>query len=465
MKLVDKTKLLIIGSICTLLALTAIQVYLIRNTYQLKRATAQYESQSLFTKIYNSEPVEYLLWELRNDAIKQAQAYKNKQISKEEVITNIQQKAATLNPYFLEEVDKGFSEYTIPVDISVQKTLIAVVLHDTLGNAETIYKEKDSTLLLLGTPYKATENSQQKLINNATFTKGLVADINGKSYTYMLELKTKVFMSESTGWSGYLIKQMSGVLLLACLLFLFVTGILFYSIQSLLKQKKLADIKTDFINNITHELKTPLSTLAIAIKNLNNEASKYKGLFNSGVLEVINRQNLRLQKLIDQVLNTSLGYEEIELNQEIFNMPQFLRETVDDFKLSLKEDIDISTNIRKDAILISADKFYISTAINNLLSNAVKYGSTSVSLDYDYIPKERTHFITIKDNGIGIPKKHQRFIFDKFYRVSEQDTHNYKGLGLGLFYTHQIIEAHSGKITVSSNKGNGTEFTIILFNQ
>ncbi|OMP32473.1 sensor histidine kinase KdpD [Mangrovimonas sp. DI 80] len=465
MKLVNKTKLLIAASVFTLLALTAIQGYLIRNTYQLKRATAQYESQSIFTQIYNSEPVEYLLWELRNDAIKQAQAYKNKQISKEEVITNLQQKSASLNPYFLEEINKGFAEYSIPVDISIQKKLTSMILHDTLGNTETIYNEKDSTLLLLGTPYKPTENSEQKLINNATFTKGLVANINGKSYTYMLEFKTKLFMSESTGWSGYLIKQMSGVLLLACLLFLFVTGILFYSINSLLKQKKLADIKTDFINNITHELKTPLSTLAIAIKNLNNEASKYNGLFNNSVLEVINRQNIRLQKLIDQVLNTSLGYEEIELNEEIFNMPQFLKETVDDFKLSLKEDIDITTNIHKDAILISADKFYISTAINNLLGNAVKYGSTSVSLHYDYTPKERTHFIKIKDNGIGIPKKHQRFIFDKFYRVSEQDTHNYKGLGLGLFYTHQIIEAHKGSISVSSTKGNGTEFTIILSNQ
>lgn len=465
MKLVNKTKLLITGSICTLLALTAIQGYLIRNTYQLKRATAQYESQSIFTNIYNSESVEYLLWELRNDAIKQAQAYKSKQISKEEVITNLQDKAATLNPYFLEEVNKGFSKYSIPVDISVQKKLIAIVLHDTLGNAETIYKEKDSTLLLLGTPYKPTENSEQKLINNATFTKGLVADINGKSYTYMLEFKTKLFMSESTGWSGYLIKQMSGILLLACLLFLFVTGILYYSIHSLLKQKKLADIKTDFINNITHELKTPLSTLAIAIKNLNNEASKYSGLFNNSVLEVINRQNLRLQKLIDQVLNTSLGYEDIELNKEIFNMPMFLEETLADFKLSLKEEINITTDIQKDAILISADKFYISTAINNLLGNAVKYGGTEVSLHYDYITKERTHIIKIKDNGIGISKKHQRFIFDKFYRVSEQDTHNYKGLGLGLFYTHQIIQAHAGNISVTSTKGSGTEFTIILFNQ
>ena len=227
----------------------------------------------------------------------------------------------------------------------------------------------------------------------------------------------------------------------------------------MIKQKRLSDIKTDFINNITHELKTPLATLSVATKAVEKPEVQHNQAALGNVIQTISRQNLRLQKLIDQVLDQSVGDHELRLNRVPVNASQFIHIIVQDFRLS-NPDHNITTEIPSENVEVAVDKFHFTTALLNLLENAVKYGSQTIAINAH---AEKEHLkIQIRDDGMGIDKKHLPFIFEKFYRAEHADIHNSKGLGLGLYYVDQIVKAHHGTISVQSNKGVGTTIEINL---
>ena len=279
-------------------------------------------------------------------------------------------------------------------------------------------------------------------------------EINGKTQpiTFNLQLETQDRMNID-GWEKIVLRRMTSLLILSVFIFLFVFGLLFYSIKNLITQKKIADIKTDFVNNITHELKTPLATLTLATKMLKKKEIISQPNVVESTVNTIERQNMRLQKLIDQVLNNYLGYKEIELNKEVVNASDYLNMIIDDFQLSLDSTsivIDKNINSNKE---VKIDKFYVTTAILNILENAVKYGKEDLVISFS-AAIENSFTVSIQDNGIGIPKKEQSFLFDKFYRVGNKEVHNVKGLGLGLYYTHQIIKAHNE---------NNLEISLILY--
>jgi signal transduction histidine kinase len=231
------------------------------------------------------------------------------------------------------------------------------------------------------------------------------------------------------------------------------------AIQSLIKQKKISDIKTDFINNITHELKTPLTTLSVATKILERKEVKEDEVVFNSIVETINRQNSRLQNIIDQVMSNALGQEKIELQKETVTPDILLKTIIDDFKLS-NPDVGIISNLNASKTSLNLDKFHLTTAINNVLENAVKYGCKNIILKT--VVQNKQLNISIEDDGIGIQKTKQLLLFEKFYRVGEGNIHNVKGLGLGLYYVNQIIKAHQGSIKVQSDLGKGSLFTISI---
>ena len=247
------------------------------------------------------------------------------------------------------------------------------------------------------------------------------------------------------------------VLFLSFLSIITVIGLFAYALYSLVKQKKNAEIKTDFVNNITHELKTPLATLSIATKTLQQKGvSDNKEIFNS-VVDTINRQRIRLQNLIDQVVNNSLGYEQINLSKEKVVVQKHLKSLIDDYKIQKKE-VAITFKYPETNVNLNLDTFHFNTAILNLLDNAIKYGGNTIDIT---LKKENNNSVLVlKDNGIGIVKSNHKKIFDKFYRVNNTTIHNVKGLGLGLYYVHQIIKAHEGTIQVDSELKMGTTITI-----
>ncbi|PVW15615.1 sensor histidine kinase [Marixanthomonas spongiae] len=452
-----KSKVLILFSVFTLIALIGIQGYLIYNSYELKQKTITIDARNAIAKIYNTPTVDSIAWLYRNDFLEALEAYKNKRISKQQMLQRLDEKTTEINSGFLKTYNKKLKEYGDDFDVRFKKIVTSISVKDSLGNMEMLYSEKNTdTILLLGENFPQSEAT---LINNSTWQKDHEIALKDGPAMFDLSFKSSIFMNISN-WNNLIIRELSGLLILSSLLFLFVVGLLYYSIQNLFKQKRVAEIKTDFINNITHELKTPLSTLSLATKTLTSEHAKGNEEMTSEAIQIIDRQNTRLQNLIDQVLKSSLGYQQIQLSTEAFNGCTFLKELLDDYCLTISSSITIDRNIENTGIPIIADKFYLSTAIINILNNAIKYGGTKLNVGYSIDKNDSTHTFTVQDNGIGISKKYQKFIFHKFYRISEQNTHNYKGLGLGLYYTSQIIKAHDGTISVESETEKGATFII-----
>jgi signal transduction histidine kinase len=249
--------------------------------------------------------------------------------------------------------------------------------------------------------------------------------------------------------------------ILAVVTIMIVLLVFFMTMRNMLIQKRLSDMKTDFINNMTHELKTPLSTIAVASSTLGDEnllKDKKKVL---QISELIKKQNKHLTELIDRILEISIWEKgHVKLKKKSVHVYEFIEDRINLFRIeNTGKDLRINTEYKLDKDFISLDEIHMTTVLNNLLSNAVKYceGKPEINVEVSLNMKLK---IRIRDNGIGISKEDQRHIFDKFYRAGKGDFKTVKGLGLGLYYVKQIVTAHHGEIFLHSQPGKGSTFTI-----
>jgi two-component system phosphate regulon sensor histidine kinase PhoR len=231
--------------------------------------------------------------------------------------------------------------------------------------------------------------------------------------------------------------------------------------RNMLRQNRLSEMKTDFINNMTHELKTPLSTISVASSALGNPA-----IFNetdkvTELSGLIKKQNRHLSELIDRILDINIWErDQVRLRPEHIHVEPWIRELIQVFRINQGEAcaIDLKIDLRHPTHLL--DEVHMSTVINNLLSNAVKYGKEPclIGLELTETPEELC--MEVRDNGPGIRKEELRHLFEKFYRGAESKQRVIRGLGLGLYYVKQIVEAHHGVVSVKSIPGKGSTFTI-----
>ena len=237
-----------------------------------------------------------------------------------------------------------------------------------------------------------------------------------------------------------------------------------FSLATIIKQKRLSEVITDFINNMTHELKTPIATISLSsemILRLETDddlekAKKYAG--------IIFKENKRLETQVERVLNIStLDTENTTLNKKSLDFHELLVEVKDTFDFNqLANGGKILIENNASVFTIQADPIHITNVVYNLLDNAVKYCTTKPFISITTKNERNYLVIEIKDNGIGIRKEDLKMIFDKFYRVSTGNIHDIKGFGLGLFYVKLIINEHNGSIDVKSKLGEGSTFTIKL---
>jgi len=237
-----------------------------------------------------------------------------------------------------------------------------------------------------------------------------------------------------------------------------------FSLATIIKQKRLSEVITDFINNMTHELKTPIATISLSsemIMRLETDddvekAKKYAG--------IIFKENKRLETQVERVLNIStLDTENTTLNKKSLDFHELLVEVKDTFDFNqLANGGKILIENNASVFTIQADPIHITNVVYNLLDNAVKYCTTKPFISITTKNERNYLVIEIKDNGIGIRKEDLKMIFDKFYRVSTGNIHDIKGFGLGLFYVKLIINEHNGSIDVKSKLGEGSAFTIKL---
>jgi two-component system phosphate regulon sensor histidine kinase PhoR len=266
--------------------------------------------------------------------------------------------------------------------------------------------------------------------------------------------RSSFFYSQLSIWYFF-----TGLLLLVVIFF----G---YTLSVIIRQRQLSEIQKNFINNLTHELKTPISSIALSANVISDKKilETPKRLFEYA--KIIRDQNERMANNVEKVLNlASLEKNKIRLKPEAVHLKSFLEENTKHFRQSdfgQKSEIETCLNCKDE--VICADKFHFSNLIQNILENAVKYCEKSPKIIVELRKHKKQTEIRFKDNGIGISKEHRKKIFKKFYRVPTGNVHNVKGFGLGLDYVLKIVKAHGWKIKVEENHPNGSIFTLLIQN-
>lgn len=442
----NKNKLLIIGCVFTVLALLIIQCYFIYNTYQLKEREIKFEVKSTLEKLDGREQNQKS--DLKDDREQEILIeYETKKINRKQFVLALQLLESNYAKTAMQFIEEKFK--LTNYDVGFSKNILSIItIHNGINT--NLINEKIELY-----KYKNLLNFNELLFKTSWHTSNdSSTDSEGKIRKFEYEVK-KTYNYSINNLQYLVLSQMIGLLIISFLLVVFIIFLLYYLIKNLLKVNKISETQRDFINNITHEFKTPLATLSIATKTLNNHFLEKENLENT--VAIIERQNIRLQKIFNQVNFNSIltNIENIKIDKNI-NL-EFIENCINDFKIA-KPEIEIQSDIDSD-IELKMSKFHFNTIASNLLENAVKYGGTKLEIIAK--PKNNFFVLKIKDNGIGIPKNEQNSIFEKFYRVSNGDIHNTKGLGLGLFYTKEIIEIYNGKIVVESSD-KGSEFVISI---
>ncbi len=461
-----KTKFtfLILISALALISLCGIQAYLIGNTYELKKEAFMNQADNAVSEISNDRVLDSIYDVLIEVNLENHLAdYLNNRISKRQAMDRFFRTADEFNAHYLPIYEEKVASLNLGYEIIFQYDLLSIGIINYPVIDTLFSKEEGMRSKVFGASLKPGE---VRVINTSrTYDTNEYIEQRGDSIvtnSYDFEVRTQQRI-QVPHWNSIVLQRMWVLIMGSILLFLFVVGLLYYSIKNLITQKKIAQVKTDFINNVTHELKTPLATLSIATKSLRNDSIRNHHVAFENTLGIVERQNTRLQKLIDQVLTNSLQAEEIYLHKEQVSDTIFFMNLISDFNMATQHScIEIENNLYKPEVLLRVDRFHLTTALLNILENAVKYGKTTIKISLESTMENGFYVLSITDNGIGITEKDQQAIFDKFYRAKTGNVHNVKGLGLGLYFTHQIIKAHEGTIGLSSIEGVGTTFTIKL---
>ncbi|MBW3467566.1 sensor histidine kinase [Arthrospiribacter ruber] len=252
---------------------------------------------------------------------------------------------------------------------------------------------------------------------------------------------------------------LSSVMFIGIVIFCFI-----YAITVIIRQKNLSDIKNDFINNMTHEFKTPIATVSLAIEALQDPELMSQDSFRKRYLGIIKDENKRLGTQVEKVLQAAtLDKKEFKLKMEQLNLEEVLNSAKEHIELQVEsKEGKITLDSKLKEPIIEADAFHLTHIINNLLDNAIKYTKDKPVIHLKSWDQNGSVFVSIEDNGIGMTKDAVKKIFDKFYRVPTGNVHDVKGFGLGLSYVKTMLEAHKGEISVESDFGKGSIFTIKL---
>lgn len=447
MKQQNQVKLLIISCFLILGGLISIQYYLIRNSYQLTSETYVYDVKKEIAPVIESPEMDTLedrfLTRIKLLCLKRA----NDSISFAQFDKEIRFVADSVSKVSQVFIQSQMRDYPILKEIKIRAKL-ELILFETNGVYDTLLRLTDPPIVYLG------ENFSGKPFNFTNGTSHSSVDTEREvpiKYFYKHNQRVDFDISnfQQKVWS-----KMAWMLVAAVLLILAVIILFFWMYRSLIKQKKIAEVKTDFANNITHELKTPMASLALIIKSLKNEEINQNPEKRMELIHSLERQNKRIQNITDRVLESSMHYQS-ELNKE--NIVQFLKEISTDFNT---ETHLFKTEIEPEEFYVKTDLSQLERVIQNLIENAQKYSPRNSEVLLKSYENNSQYVIEIYDQGKGIPASEHKKIFDKFYRVSEGNQHNTKGLGLGLYLSKQIMQSLGGTISVQSKLGEGSIFTL-----
>ena len=264
--------------------------------------------------------------------------------------------------------------------------------------------------------------------------------------------------------SRYLLQATGFTIIPTIILTALLIGIFAYTIMIIFRQKKLSMIKNDFINNMTHELKTPISTISLASQMLEDGTVTNTPKTIEHISRVINQESKRLSFQVEKVLQMAIFNEgRLKFKFKEFDVNDMIKTVTGNFELRVKNKSGtLETEVTAEHPVIKGDEVHITNVIFNLLDNAVKYSKEIPEISVKTENRKDFVVISVQDKGIGIPREHLNQIFDRFYRVPTGNVHNVKGFGLGLSYVKKIVDSHDGKIKVDSAVNKGTKFSILF---
>ncbi len=294
--------------------------------------------------------------------------------------------------------------------------------------------------------------------DNPPDTAGLI------SRTYFDAATGTHYAAEYPDYQFYLLRRILPQLLFAILLFASISAAFYVISRSLARQKKLAVLRNDLISNISHELKTPISTVSVALEALKSFDADRNGIRRAEYLDIAQSEMGRLAILVDKVLKiSSLDEEHVQLKVERFDLDTLIRQILDTLKVRFRNaDANVHYQSEVGDFTIDGDKLHITGVVYNLLDNAVKYSKDTPEIEVSLTQQNGALRFAVTDRGVGIPAQYQKRIFDKFFRVPGGDTHDTKGHGLGLSYVAQVVKEHGGQLEVNSEPGAGSIFTVTL---
>ncbi|GAC1452565.1 MAG: hypothetical protein NVSMB7_15310 [Chitinophagaceae bacterium] len=309
-------------------------------------------------------------------------------------------------------------------------------------------------------------------LKSANLVKVVLDTINNKEFIYPLQVPSgsdyeslapeELMILVVPDVKGNIFRQLRWLMIGAILFTLIICSAFYVTVRALYRQKKTSEIKNDFINNMTHEFKTPLATISLAVDAMRNEKvlqDREKMGYFSGIIK---EENKRMNKQVETILQASLmERQEIQLNKVPMHVHDVIHTVLANFHLQLEDkngQAFLQLNATSD--LIEGDEVHFTNLISNLIDNAVKYSKENLVIKISTVNTVKLIQVRIEDNGIGMNKETQKRIFEKFYRAHTGNVHNVKGFGLGLSYVKTMINAHDGKIKVESTTGKGTTFII-----
>lgn len=295
-------------------------------------------------------------------------------------------------------------------------------------------------------------------------TQGYTPSSRAKDFdlSYGEEGEGKIYRLTMEPLTLVILRKMAGVIAASLVLFLILAFSFWFLIHTMLKQKSLEEMKSDFTNNITHELKTPVAVAYAANDALLNFEAGNDPEKRREYLEISQAQLEKLEGMIEQILSMSMeSRKTFELRRETIELEPLLQKLADQHILSAGKPCDIHIDVEDDLVL-DADSFHLSNILSNLIDNAIKYSGESVRIDITAKATDEGTEIRVRDNGIGIAPDKQKHIFEKFYRVPTGNIHDVKGYGLGLYYARTMAEKHGGTLSLTSVPGKGSEFILSL---
>jgi len=365
--------------------------------------------------------------------------------------------------------DNEKTSFSFPASISQKMSdyYLRRGLHSYVDSlAEVNFTKLDSLLMIM------LEESDLKAPHRLQMLSGgkVIATISSSGYTPSARAKDYVLSYGQSLADKYqltlepltipTLREMSSIITASLILFFILAFSFWFLIHTMLKQKSLEEMKSDFTNNITHELKTPVAVAYAANDALLNFEAGNDPEKRREYLEISQAQLEKLEGMIEQILSMSMeSRKTFELRRETIELEPLLQKLSEQHRLSAGKPCDIHIDVEKGLVL-DADRFHLSNILSNLIDNAIKYSGSSVRIDITAKATDEGTEIRVRDNGIGIPPDKQKHIFEKFYRVPTGNIHDVKGYGLGLYYARTMAEKHGGTLSVTSAPGKGSDFVL-----